>query len=300
MISPWGLGKKLLSVAAVVLFSQLACAGSFKLGSISTNPVGESKKFSPLASYLARHLKSEGLDQGKVVVAESIPAMSSLLQTQQVDLYIDSLFPSLAVSHLSGSKLLLRRWKTGKSEYRSIIFTRKDSGIARLEDLKGKVIAFEEPFSSTSYFFPKVDLLKKGFRLAPKRQGSEPVKTDEVGYIFSHGDTNTLFWVLNGAVAAGALDDQKYFMFAKNRDSFRIVHESVSFPRQLVSCREDFPAKLVARVKELLLNMHHSEEGEKALRDFESTTKFEEIPVQAIDLMARLKKYIDAELKLQR
>jgi phosphonate transport system substrate-binding protein len=262
--------------------------------------VGETKKFWPLASYLAQQLHSEGIDQGKVVVAESIPAMSSLLQTRQVDLYIDSLFPSLAVSRLSGSKLLLRRWKTGKSEYRSVIFTRKDSAIARLEDLKGKVIAFEEPFSSTGYFFPKVDLLKKGLRLAPKKQGSEPVKTDEVGYIFSHGDTNTIFLVLNGAVAAGAVDDQKYFMFAKNRDSFRIVHETASFPRQLVGYRADFPAKLVTRVKEVLLNMHQSEEGGKVLRDFESTTKFDEIPVQAIDLMAGLKKYIDAELKLQR
>jgi phosphonate transport system substrate-binding protein len=300
MISPWGLGNKLSLVAAVLLLPQLACAGSFKLGSISTNPVGETKKFWPLASYLAQQLHSEGIDQGKVVVAESIPAMSSLLQTRQVDLYIDSLFPSLAVSRLSGSKLLLRRWKTGKSEYRSVIFTRKDSAIARLEDLKGKVIAFEEPFSSTGYFFPKVDLLKKGLRLAPKKQGSEPVKTDEVGYIFSHGDTNTIFLVLNGAVAAGAVDDQKYFMFAKNRDSFRIVHETASFPRQLVGYRADFPAKLVTRVKEVLLNMHQSEEGGKVLRDFESTTKFDEIPVQAIDLMAGLKKYIDAELKLQR
>jgi ABC-type phosphate/phosphonate transport system substrate-binding protein len=106
--------------------------------------------------------------------------------------------------------------------------------------------------------------------------------------------------VLNGAVAAGAVDDQKYFMFAKNRDSFRLVHETASFPRQLVGYRADFPAKLVTRVKEVLLNMHQSEEGGKVLRDFESTTKFDEIPVQAIDLMAGLKKYIDAELKLQR
>jgi ABC-type phosphate/phosphonate transport system substrate-binding protein len=56
----------------------------------------------------------------------------------------------------------------------------------------------------------------------------------------------------------------------------------------------------VTRVKEFLLNMHQTEESEKALRDFESTTQFDEIPVQAIDLMAELRKYIDAELKLQR
>jgi phosphonate transport system substrate-binding protein len=300
MINLRELIKSLLFVAAVLVLPQLACAGSFKLGSISTNPVGETKKFWPFASYLAQQLQSEGIDQGKVVVAESIPAMSSLLQTRQVDLYLDSLFPSLAVSHLSGSKLLLRRWKTGKSEYRSVIFTLKDSAIARLEELRGKVIAFEEPFSSAGYFFPKVDLLKKGLRLAPKRQGSDPVKADEIGYIFSRGDTNTIFLVLNGAVAAGAVDDQKYLGFAKNLDSFRIVHETALFPRQIVSHRADLPAKLVTKVKEVLLNMHRSEEGGKVLRAFESTTKFDEIPVQAIDLMAGLRKYIDAELKLQR
>ena len=300
MIIAPGLGIKLSFVAAVLLLPQLVCADSFKLGSISTNPVGETKKFWPFASYLAQQLQSEGIDRGKVVVAESIPAMSSLLQTQQVDLYLDSLFPSLAVSHLSGSKLLLRRWKMGKSEYRSVIFTRKDSAIARLEDLKGKVIAFEEPFSSTGYFFPKVDLLKMKFRLTRKTQGSDPVKTDEVGYIFSHGDTNTIYMVLNGVVAAGATDDQKYLMLAKNLGSLKIIHETASFPRQIVSHRADLPAKLVTRVKEFLLNMHQTEESEKALRDFESTTQFDEIPVQAIDLMAELRKYIDAELKLQR
>ena len=300
MISAPGLGNKLTFLAAVLLLPQLAYAGSFKVGSISTSPVGETKKFSPLASYLAQPLKSDVIDQGNVVVAESIPAMSSLLQSRQVDLYIDSLFPSFAVSRLSGSKLLLRRWKMGYSEYRSVIFSRKDSGIARLEDLKGKVIAFEEPFSSSGYFFPKVDLLKMNFRLAPKRQGSDTVKADEVGYIFSHGDSNTILTVLNGVVAAGAIDSDKYIGVAKNLDIFRKVHETVSFPRHILSYRADLPAKLVTRLKEVLLNMQQSEEGGKALREFENTTKFDAIPVQAIDLMTGLKKYLDAELKLQR
>ena len=299
-MSPWGLGNKLPFVAVVLLLPQLACAGSFNLGSVSTSPVEETRKFSPFASYLAQQLRSEGIDQGKVVVAVSIPAMSSLLQTRQVDLYIDSLFPSFAVSRLSGSKLLLRRWKMGHSEYRSVMFTRIDSGIARLEDLKGRMIAFEEPFSSSGYFFPKVDLLKLKLRLVPETQRADPVKADDVGYIFTHGDTNTIFLVLNGGAAAGAVDDEKYLRFAKNLDSFRIVHQTVSFPRHIVSYRADLPAKLVTRLKEVLLNMQQSEEGGKVLREFENTTKFDEIPVQAIDLMTGLKKYLDAELKLQR
>jgi ABC-type phosphate/phosphonate transport system substrate-binding protein len=146
---------------------QLAWAGSFKLGSISKSPVTETKKFSPLAIYLARQLQSDGIDEGKVVVAASIPAMASFMQTRQVDLYIDSFFPSLAVSRLSGSKLLLRRWKMGKSEYRSVIFTRKDSAIARLEDLKGKVMRLKNP-SVRPVIFSENSFSGKGIRLAPK------------------------------------------------------------------------------------------------------------------------------------
>ena len=143
-------------------------------------------------------------------------------------------------------------------------------------------------------------LLEKGFRLALKRQGIDHVKPDEVGYIFSQSDSQTIFFVLNGVVAAGATDNQKYLTSAKNLDSFKILHETVSFSRQIVSHRADLPAKLVLRVKEILLNMHQTEDGRQVLQDFESTSKFEEIPVRDLELMAELRKHVDAELKLQR
>ena len=300
MTISWGSRNILFLVLATLLSASSAGAESIKLGSIGIDPVAETKKFSPLASYLARQLQADGIDEGKVIVAASIPAMSAFMQTRRVDLYMDSFFPSLAVSRLSDSKLLLRRWKMGKSEYQSVIFTRRDSGIARLEDLKGKVVAFDEPFSSTGYFFPKLFFLEKEFRLAPKRQESDSVKSDEVGYVFSHGDSNTIYMVLNGVVAAGATDDQKYHTLAKNLGSFKILHETLSFPRQLVSYRVDLPGKLVTRIKDILLTMHQTELGKQVLQVFESTTKFEEIPVRDSDLVAGFRKQIDAELKLQR
>lgn len=297
----WWTGRRIVWWAAVaLLLPQLACAEPLKLGSIGADPVAETKKFSPVASYLASQLQSEGIDEGKVVVAPSIAAMASLMQSRQVDLYMDSFFPSLAVHRLAESKFLLRRWKMGKSEYRSIIFTRRDSGIARLEDLKGKMIAFEVPFSSTGYFFPKMLLLEKELRLTVKRQNTDPVKADEVGYVFSHADANSIYMVLNGAVAAGATDDQKYHTLAKSLGSFRILHDTPAFPRQLVSHRADLPAKLLAKVKEILLNMHQTEAGKQILQAFESTAKFEEIPTRDFDLAATYKKQIDAELKFQR
>jgi len=293
-------GCKYLFLAMLLLAPQLAGAASLNVGSISISPVVETRKFWPLANYLGQRLKSEGIDEGKVVVADGIPAMASLLRNRQVDIYIDSFYPSLAVSRLSGSKLLLRRWKFGKSDYQSVIFTRKDNGISQLEDLRGKVIAFEEPFSSSGYFFPKMVLLEKGFRLTPKLEGSDSVKSNELGYIFSHVDSNTILLVLNRVAAAGAVDNQKYLTLAKNLDNLKILHETVPFPRQIVSYRENLPAKLVGRVKQLLESMHRIEDGQKVLQAFEATTKFDAIPARDLNLVDGLRKQIDAELKLQR
>lgn len=299
MPSPRRFSTAFLFFAAASLLPRIACAESLKIGSISASPVVETRKFWPLASYLAGQLRAEGIDDGKVVVAESIPAMASLVQAKQIDVYIDSVFPSLAVNHLAGGRLLLRRWKMGKSDYRSIVFTRKDGGVGALENLKGKMVAFEEPFSSSGYFLPKVELTKMKFRLTPKASASDAVRPDEVGYVFTQGDTNTIFLVLNGVVAAGAVDDQRYLAFAKNLGRFKMLHQTALFPRQLVSCRADLPAKLAARIQEILLTMDRSAEGAKVLREFEATAKFDEIPPEAAALIAGLKKYLDAELKLQ-
>ncbi|HXF75150.1 MAG TPA: phosphate/phosphite/phosphonate ABC transporter substrate-binding protein [Methylomirabilota bacterium] len=292
---------RLISLLGAALFlPEIACAGSLSVGSISASPVSETRKFASFARYLARQLHSEGIGQEKVVVAESIAAMAALMRAGQVDLYIDSLFPTLAVSRLTGSELLLRRWKNGSAEYQAVTFARKDGGIARLEDLKGKMIAFEEPYSSTGYFFPKLELLKRHLRLTAKMQSSDPVGADEVGYVFSRGDTNTVFWVLSGAVAAGAIDGDKYLRFAKSLDSFRVLNETGPFPRQLVSYRRDLPAKLVGKIRQILLAMPQTDEGAKVLKDFENTVKFDEIPAQTLERAAKLKRHLDAELPLQR
>ena len=299
MINQRRLGNKCSLVAVILLLPRLAYAGPLTLGFISSSPMEESRRFSPLASYLARQLQSEGIGEGNVVAANSIEAMSLLLRMRQADIYIDGLFPTMAVSRLSGSRPLLRRCKDGGSAYKSVIFTRKDSPITILEHLGGKVIAFDEPFSSSGYFVPKVELLKIAFQVLADRPLVGPVKGDEVRYVFSRGDTNTMYMVANGEVAAGAVDDQRYHAVAKNLDGLKILHETASFPRQIVSHRADFPDKLLTKIKNVLLNMTRTEEGRKVLREFDNTTKFDEIPAPVHDLMMGLKKYVEAELKPQ-
>jgi phosphonate transport system substrate-binding protein len=287
-----------LLVALSLLLPRLACAAPLTLGFISASPMEESKKFSHLANYLARHLQSHGIGEGNVVAANSIEAMASLLRLSKADIYIDGFFPALAVSRLSGSKPWLRRWKNSGSDHKSVFFTRKDSRITIFEHLGGKVIAFDEPFSSFGYFVPKVELLKITFTVLPDRPGVGAVKGDEVRYVFSRGDTNTIYKVANGEVAAGAVDDQRFHALAKNLNGLKILHETASFPRQLVSHRADLSDKLVTKINKLLLNITRTQEGRKVLNEFDNTAKFDEIPAPVHDQMMGLKKYFEAEIKV--
>lgn len=289
-----------LLAVAILLLPRVTWAGPINIGSIGVDPADEIKKFLPLADYLAKQLQSAGIDQGRVVVAKSIPQMATYVREGKVDLYIDSPFPSVAVSRLSGSKFLARRWKKGLAEYHSVIFTRKEAPIDRLEDLRGKIVAFEEPFSSSGYFLPKLVLAQRGLKLIHKSQTSDPVGPDEIGYAFSLDDETTMVWVLRGRVAAGAMDNQAYLKEARGKlDDLKIIHETFPLPRHVVTYRADLSPSLVGQIKEVLLKMNQSEEGRKALQAFEKTTKFDELSDEAMAPLVKSLKFIEAELGLE-
>ena len=270
------------------------------IGSINREVAAEIKKFLPLADYVGEHLQSEGINEAKIVVAKDIFQMGTLLKERKVDVYIDSLFPSVAANLLSGSKFLLRRWKRGRAEYRSVIYKKKDTNLHRLEDLKGHSIAFEEPFSSSGYFIPKMALVQQGLQLTPKSDAAKPVDPQEIGYVFSLHDENTVEWVLRGIVSAGATDDYTYQRQThRYPNSLEVIHTTSSFPRHLVSYRADLAPKLVTKIKEILIQMDQSQEGRSALKEFERTIMFDELPNSSTAQLLKVRKFVEAELRLR-
>ena len=270
------------------------------IGSIHREAAAEIKKFLPLANYVGRHLQPEGINEARIVVVKDVSQMATLLREGKVDVYIDSPLPSVAVSLLSGSKFLLRRWKRGRAEYRSVIFAKTDSNLHRLEDLKGNILAFQDPFSSTGYLMPKMALAQEGFKLVPKPDPTQPVNREEIGYVFSLADENTIVWVLRGKVTAGATDDHTYEGETQRYpDSLKVIYTTSSFPRHLVSCRADLAPKLVTRIKEILIEMDQSQEGRSALKEFEETTKFDQLPGPSMVQLLKARKFVEAEVRIR-
>lgn len=254
--------------------------GVIVLADISNDPVEKITLFQPLADYLAVRLTAFGIGKSEIKIAPDLETMAEWLATGQADLYIDSLYPSMTVHGQSGAQPILRHWKDGMAEYHTLIFTNADSGITSLEQLKGQKVAFESNFSTSGYMLPLAYLLSEGFEVEEKATLDAAVADDQIGYIFSQKDQNTVQWVISDQVAAGAIDNLTYFneVPEETRRQFTILAETNPVSRQVVMVRPDLQPEVVDAIRTILLKMDQNEEGRAVLASFQATLKFDEFP----------------------
>ena len=260
------------------------------LGDISNEPVRKVEKYQPFADYLATQLQGSGFGAGEVEVAPDMETMAQWLAEGKVDIYFDSPYPSLIVGELSGAKPILRRWKKGVAVYHSVIFSRTDSGVKTLDDLKGKVIAFEESFSTSGYMLPLAHLTEAGFQLVEKSSAQSSVALGEVGYLFSKDDDDSIQWVLSKRVAAAAVGAPGFLKIPEEtREKLTVLAETESLPRQLVMVSPTLTAEQVTAFQAALLAMDETAEGKKALEGFERTAQFDEFPEGIDQALTRMR-----------
>jgi phosphonate transport system substrate-binding protein len=246
--------------------------------------------FNDFVRYVAGKLTSASNMEGKVVIAPTPFELAKLIEQKQVDFYMDSPYPTYLVNDVQGvAKLLLRRWKGGMTEYRSLIFTKRNGEINRLEDLRGKVLVFEDPESTSGHFLPKSFLTQKGFKFTDKSRFDPYASPTDIGYLFAYSQEKLVDWVLSQKAAAGAFSDDDYARLdEKKRSDITILAQTEALPRHLVSVRKDFAPALVDRLEKILLSMHENDQGRRILNNTDDTTKFDLLPEGDAGLRRRL------------
>ena len=257
---------------------------------VETNQKQVENHFRDFSRYVARRLTGVSAIEGRITVAPSQARLARLLTERKADFYFESAHPTYMINSVYGAgKLLLRRWKGGVAEYRGLIFVNKNGETTRLEDLPGKIIAFEDPESTSGYYLPKSLLAKKGFKLAQKKQIDESVPAGQIGFVFANSQTRTIDWVLTKRVAAGAFSDSDYASLEeKKKSDLKVLAETVSVPRHLVSVRKDLASALADQLTKILLSMHEDPEGRSVLQKTDETTKFDALPGGELAIRQRL------------
>lgn len=187
----------------------------------------------------------EGMGSGKVDIG-LIPAFSYVIAHQRY-----------------GVEAVLKSVRGGSTTYKSQILVRKDSGITKLEDLKGKKFAFTDPTSTAGYLWPAAHLKDKGIDIEPGKFFSDVVM------LKAHDKVAQA--VFNKDVAGGA-------MFADSRDRLKatiptIMEDTVvleliprDIPNDTISVRKDLPAELKTKIVNAFKKFATDEQGKKTIK----------------------------------
>ena len=254
------------------------------------NPKEVEERFQGFVRYVASKLSSPSKIEGRIVVAPTQSRLANLLTERKADFYMESSYPTYLINSVYGAgKLLLRRWKGGMADYHALIFTKRNGATKRLEDLRGKIIAFEDPESTSGYFLPNRFLTGSGFKLLRKTEIEAKVSRGDVGYIFAKSQDKLVDLVLTEQVAAGAFSNDDYAALDDSKKSaITILAETASLPRHLVSVRRDLAQALANRLAKILTSMHQDPEGRLVLQRTDGTTKFDALPGGELAMRQRL------------
>jgi phosphonate transport system substrate-binding protein len=254
-------------------------AGRIIIGEIGDDPVGKIEEFQPLADYLAANLADFGIGVGEVKIAPDLETMTEWMKSGDIHLYFDSLYPAMIVNDEAEANVILRRWKSGVEQYHTVFFTLADSGITSLDDLTGKMVAFEESVSTSGYMMPFAYMKEAGLNPVEKSSTDADIGQDEVGYVFSSDEDNTIQWVISGRVAAGTVDNQTFMEIPEeNRNDLVIIAETEDIPRQVVVAQSDISPEMLEAIKTIMIDMDKSDEGKAVLEAFSETVKFDDFP----------------------
>ena len=243
------------------------------------DPAKKIRRFQPLAEYLAREMQGLGVQTGNVVVARDFDEMARFMSDGTVDVYTDSAYPVLAVQMLAGVEIILRRWKDEEPTYWSTFIALRDSGVTSVDGFLGRVVAFEEPQSTSGFVLPAGTLIQRGFKLREVESVDAQVGPDEIGYVFSGDEENTVEMVLEGKVAGGGVSNQDYAELTPELvQSIAAFDETITVPRQLVAVRPGLDGELAAKVSELLIGLDRTDEGREIMDGMKKTKKFDPLP----------------------
>ena len=152
----------------------------------------------------------------------------------------------------SGAEAILGEIYSGKSTYVSRIFVRKDSGITKPEDLRGKTIAFVDPVSSSGYLYPLEIFRSRGLI-----QKAEDAETFFRRIYMPGGDEPAIGAVVHGfADAAGVGQYAFNLLRPEDRDRVTWIAESEPIPSHCVGVRKDLNKETVEKIRAALLALN--------------------------------------------
>ena len=255
-------------------------SGAVRFGVIAEEPNEPDRMFTvyaPLLAELRQRLAPAGIGVGELVIARDLDDLAQRIAHKQVDFVLESVFPMLALRERSGSLepalLVVRR---GQREYRSVFFTRQESPIQNLADLRGRTLVLQAIRSTSAFALPRAELTRAGLRLVAADDAAADPKA--VRYVLALAEVNQAVWVLHAKGDAGAFNEGDWQALPeKIRTRLRIFERSRPIQRGLIAFRGDLAPATRRAIEEAMVALHEDAAGLDALTRAAGITRFERL-----------------------
>jgi phosphonate transport system substrate-binding protein len=251
------------------------------IGKISHNPKKHYQYLKPMVRYAVDRMADLGIRKAKIRLAKNKQHLAELLKQGEVDWVTETPVAAAYLNDAAGAEILLRKWKKGVAEYHTVFFSLSGKRIHQLDDLKGKVIALEDPASTSAFYAPANALIESGLRLVRLDSARDKPPADAVGFVFSREEINIATLVHKGVVDAGAFSSDDWIkddhLPEKYRQDFVIIHRTPDMVRALEIVRQDLDPQIRQRLLEILLDANNSPAAAPVLRAYQRTEKFDQL-----------------------
>ena len=233
------------------------------------SPTELARKAAPLARYLEQKL---GTKVEFTPVTDYAAAVEALVN-KQVDLAWFGGFTFVQANQRSGGKIVPLVQREEDEKFRSVFITDAGSGIARLEDLKGRTLSFGSASSTSGHLMPR------SFLLAAKIDPD----TDLKRVSFSGAHDATIAAVASGKVDAGALNISVWEKFIADKKvdtaQVKVFYTTPPYYDYNWSVHADMPAELRNKLQQAFLALDGGTPQGREILGLQRATRF--VPTRA-------------------
>ncbi len=210
------------------------------------SPTELARKFEPLGKYLESKL---GMKVEFTPVTDYAAAVETLVN-KKIDLAWFGGFTFVQSSVRSNGKTIPLVQREEDTVFKSVFITSKDSGITKLEDLKGKTLSFGSQSSTSGHLMPR------SFLLAAKVDPDKDLKRVS----FSGAHDATIAAVASGKVDAGALNVSVWNKFVEDKkvdtNEVKVFYTTPSYFDYNWTVHADMPAALREKITRAFLDLN--------------------------------------------
>jgi phosphonate transport system substrate-binding protein len=218
------------------------------------------KKFHPLVTYLTQ---KTGLPI-RLVVPEDLTKFEASINNGEIDFALQDPHTFLKLSDLFDKDSLLRALNLeGGTTQSGVIIVRKDSGIQKVTDLKGKTVMFGPKFSASKWLAGRLLLEENGIN----------IEKDLKAHLNGGCCEDIAFNVFLKAVDAGAVCDHfagehedKQKELGLDVSQIMVIAKTKDVPMKVFGARKGVDKDNILKIKQALLNLdRHNPDDMKIL-----------------------------------